>query len=40
MDAWHNGYLVVNEQFARAVIDEVRRGTRRAPAPRPGRRRR
>jgi trehalose 6-phosphate synthase len=26
MDAWHNGYLVVNEQFAKAVIDEVRRG--------------
>jgi trehalose 6-phosphate synthase len=25
MDAWHNGYLVVNEEFARAVIDEVRR---------------
>ncbi len=27
MDAWHNGYLVVNGQFARAVVDEVRRGT-------------
>ena len=26
MDAWHNGYLVVNEQFAKAVVDEVRRG--------------
>jgi trehalose 6-phosphate synthase len=33
LDAWHNGYLVVNELFARAVIDEVRRG-------RDGRRRR
>ena len=36
MDAWHNGYLVVNEQFARAVVDEVRRGPdgrrRRGPA--------
>ncbi len=36
MDAWHNGYLVVNEQFAKAVIDEVRRGPngrrRRGPA--------
>ena len=27
MDAWHNGYLVVNEQFAKAVVDEVRRGS-------------
>jgi len=26
MDAWHNGYLVVNDQFAKAVVDEVRRG--------------
>ena len=26
LDAWHNGYLVVNDLFARAVIDEVRRG--------------
>jgi len=26
MDAWHNGYLVVNEQFAKAVVDEVRWG--------------
>jgi trehalose 6-phosphate synthase len=26
MDAWHNGYLVVNEQFAKAIVDEVRRG--------------
>ena len=26
MDAWHNGYLSVNEQFAKAVVDEVRRG--------------
>lgn len=25
MDAWHNGYLVVNAQFAKAVVDEVRR---------------
>ena len=24
MDAWHNGYVVVNELFAEAVIDEVR----------------
>jgi len=36
MDAWHNGYLVVNEQFAKAVVDEVRRGPdgrrRRGPA--------
>jgi trehalose 6-phosphate synthase len=23
MDAWHNGYVVVNELFAKAVIDEV-----------------
>ncbi len=26
LDAWHNGYLVVNDQFAKAVVDEVRRG--------------
>jgi len=26
MDAWHNGYLVVNDLFAKAVVDEVRRG--------------
>ncbi len=26
LDAWHNGYVVVNDLFARAVIDEVRRG--------------
>ena len=36
MDAWHNGYLVVNELFAKAVMDEVRRGPdgrrRRGPA--------
>jgi trehalose 6-phosphate synthase len=25
-DAWHNGYLVVNDAFARAVVDEIRRG--------------
>ena len=39
MDAWHNGYLVVNEQFAKAVVDEVRRGSDGQRAPRPGRRR-
>lgn len=36
LDAWHNGYLVVNDQFAKAVVDEVRRGAdgrrRRGPA--------
>ena len=26
MDAWHNGYLVVNAEFAKAIVDEVRRG--------------
>jgi len=26
LDAWHNGYLVVNELFAKAVADEVCRG--------------
>ncbi len=26
MDAWHNGYLVVNEQFGKAIVDEVRCG--------------
>jgi trehalose 6-phosphate synthase len=26
MDAWHNGYLVVNAKFAKAIVDEVRRG--------------
>jgi len=26
LDAWHNGYVVVNDQFAKAVVDEVRRG--------------
>ena len=34
LDAWHNGYVVVNELFAKAVIDEVVRGRtgRRDPA--------
>lgn len=34
LDAWHNGYVVVNELFAKAVIDEVLRGRtgRRGPA--------
>ena len=36
MDAWYNGYLAVNDLFARAVVDEVRRGPdgrrRRGPA--------
>lgn len=27
LDAWHNGYLVVNDLFAEAVIDEVRGGS-------------
>jgi len=26
LDAWHHGYLPVNERFARAVVEEVRRG--------------
>ena len=36
LDAWHNGYTVVNAAFARAVVEEVRRGPdgrlRRGPA--------